>query len=187
MTSGGHALTATVKAAKAGDERAWTELVRRFTPALRRVAKGYRLPPHDVDDVVQASWEAALGNLHALREPAAFGAWLVTTARRYALRAHQQVLRELVFAAPLPETQPAGECLESRVVAAERVSVLRDAVRRLPGRQREVLQSLIEEPDRTYGEVSEGLGIPVGSIGPTRERGLKRLRDDRRLAAVVSP
>jgi RNA polymerase sigma factor (sigma-70 family) len=181
------ALVVTVTAAQRGDEHAWTLLVRRFTRALRRVAKGYRLPPHDVDDVVQACWLAALDNLHALREPAAIGAWLVTTARRYSLRAHQRGVRELLSESPLGEDQPAPGSVESTVVAAERVTVLRDAVRRLPGRQRDVLESLIERPDRTYGEVSEGLGIPVGSIGPTRERGLNRLRDDHRLTAVVLP
>lgn len=187
MTAVEFALIETVIAAKAGDDHAWTELVRRFTPALQRVARGYRLPAHDVDDVVQACWESALGNLHALREPEAIGAWLVTTTRRYALRAHQHVVRELLCEEPLPETQPAAVCVESQVVEAERDSVLREAVRRLPGRQRAVLQSLIDAPGRSYGEVSAGLGIPVGSIGPTRERGIRRLRDDGRLAAVVSP
>jgi RNA polymerase sigma factor (sigma-70 family) len=180
-------LAATVIAAKAGDEAAWALLVRRFTPALRAVAKGYRLPAHDVDDVVQASWLAALRNLHALVEPAAVGAWLATTARRQALRAHQRAVHETVCESSVLESQAAPDCLETAVVAAERVRVLRDAVERLPRRQRDVLQSLIEQPDRSYGEVSEGLGIPVGSIGPTRLRGLRRLRDDDRLTAVVSP
>jgi RNA polymerase sigma factor (sigma-70 family) len=162
-------------------------LVHRFTPMLRRVAKGYRLPPHDVDDVVQQCWLAALGNLGALREPGAVAAWLVTTARRYALRAHQREVRELLSEAPLPDDQPAPDCLETALVTSERVAVLREAIERLPGRQRDVLESLIAEPDRSYSDVSDGLGIPVGSIGPTRERGLSRLRQDRRLAAVVRP
>jgi RNA polymerase sigma factor (sigma-70 family) len=180
------ALSATVVAARDGDERAWNMLVEHFTPTLRSVAKGFRLQPHDVDDVVQACWLAALGNLHSLREPAAIGAWLVTTARRHALRAHQHGVRELLAASPLSEYHAAPECVESTVVAAERVRGLRAAVERLPGRQREVLESLIAEPERSYVEVSQGLGIPVGSIGPTRERGLDRLRRDERLSTMVS-
>jgi RNA polymerase sigma factor (sigma-70 family) len=180
------ALVATVQAATAGDERAWNALVHRFTPTLRRVAKSFRLAPHEVDDVVQACWLSLLGSLHTLREPAAIGGWLVTAARRQSLRARQGVVREVLTESPLDNDDAAPDCLESLVIEAERVGVLRDAVRRLPGRQRVVLESLIEEPDRSYAAVSEDLGMPIGSIGPTRERGINRLRQDERLAKVVA-
>ena len=72
------------------------------------------------------------------------------------------------------------------MVEAERVNELRKAVRRLPGRQRTLLETLIAAPDRSYADVSQRLGIPIGSIGPTRERGLTRLRGDARLAQVVA-
>ena len=179
-------LVATVEAAAAGDERAWNALVHRFTPMLRRVAKGYRLAPHDIDDVVQACWVSLLGSLDTLREPAAIGGWLVTAARRQSLRARQREVRELLTDTPLDDEHAAPDCIESHVLEGERHCVLRDAVRRLPGRQRVVLESLIDEPDRSYAEVSEGLGMPIGSIGPTRERGINRLREDEQLARVVS-
>jgi RNA polymerase sigma factor (sigma-70 family) len=180
-------LTATVHAAALGDERAWTALVHRFTPLLRRVAAGYRLAPHEIDDVVQACWISLLGNLHALRDPEAVGGWLVTTARRHALRMRQREVRELLTDTPLHESHAAPDSVESAVVDAERVTVLRDAVRRLPGRQRVLLETLIAAPDRSYADVSRVLGMPVGSIGPTRERGLTRLRRDERLGQVVAP
>jgi RNA polymerase sigma factor (sigma-70 family) len=180
-------LNETVKAAVRGDARAWDALVRRFTPLIRHVARGYRLAPHDVDDVVQACWLSALGSIHTLREPEAVGAWLMTTARRQSLRAHQSSVRELLTDSPFPDTYAAPDCLEREVMRTERAEVLRDAVRRLSGRQRSLLEALIAEPDRSYVDVSEGLGMPIGSIGPTRERGLSRLRDDERLAAVMAP
>jgi RNA polymerase sigma factor (sigma-70 family) len=176
-----------VRAAVRGDARAWDVLVRRYTPLIRRVARGYRLAPHAIDDVVQACWLSALGSLHTLREPEAVGAWLMTTARRQSLRAHQDSARELLRDSPCPDTYAAPDCLEREVMATERAEILRDAVRRLSGRQRSLLEALIAEPDRSYVEVSEGLGMPIGSIGPTRERGLSRLREDERLAAVMAP
>jgi RNA polymerase sigma factor (sigma-70 family) len=182
-----HRLTATVHAAALGDHRAWNALVHRFTPALRRVARGYRLAPQDVDDVVQASWLLLLESLHTLREPEAIGAWLVTTVRRQALRARQREVRELLTEAPLPERQAAPDCPATAVVDAERESALRDAVGRLSGRQRALLESLIAAPDRSYAEVSALLDMPVGSIGPTRERGLSRLRADEGLVRVMAP
>jgi RNA polymerase sigma factor (sigma-70 family) len=186
MTPGERRITAAVEAAAQGDEHAWNVLVEQFTPVIRRVAKGFRLPPQDVDDVVQACWVALLESLHTLREPEAVGAWLVTTARRQSLRMRQREVRERVTDTPYFADLPAGDCLESIVVEAERVTVLREAVRRLPGRQRALLQAMIAAPDHSYADVSNRLGMPVGSIGPTRERGLERLRQDTRLTQLVA-
>jgi RNA polymerase sigma factor (sigma-70 family) len=180
-------LAATVRAAAAGDERAWEALVHRFTPMLRRVAKGYRLAPHEVDDVVQACWVALFDSIHTVREPLGIAGWLATAARRQSMRARQREVREVLVGAPLLDNQPAAECVEAQLIHAERADVLRRAVGRLPGRQRVVLESLIEEPGRSYAEVSHGLGVPVGSIGPTRERAIGRLRQDRQLVSSVRP
>jgi RNA polymerase sigma factor (sigma-70 family) len=175
-----------VEAAARGDERAWDALVRRFTPLLRAVVRGYRLAPHDVDDVVQACWLTALDSLDSLRDPRALGGWLVTIARRHALRTYQRGVREVLTDTPVHEPVTATDCLEHELIEAERADVLRDAVQRLSGRQRLVLESLITEPDRSYLELSQGLSVPIGSIGPTRERGIRRLRQDERLASVVA-
>jgi RNA polymerase sigma factor (sigma-70 family) len=179
-------LTTIVEAATQGDEHAWNALVEQFTPVLRRVAKGFRLAPQDADDVVQACWVALLDSLHTLREPEAVGAWLVTTARRQSLRMRQREVRELLTDTPYFADLPAGDCLETVVVEAERVTVLHEAVRRLPGRQRTLLETMIAAPDHSYAEFSQQLGMPVGSIGPTRERGLERLRQDERLTQLVA-
>jgi RNA polymerase sigma factor (sigma-70 family) len=178
-------LAETVRAAARGDHRAWEALVRRFTPAMRRAAKMYRLGPHEVDDVVQASWLSLLLNVHTLREPEAVGAWLLTTARRQALRMHQQDVRELLTEVPVGADLAAPDSPEDALVEAERASELRDAVRRLPNRQRTLLEMMVSSPDSSYAEVSKGLDMPIGSIGPTRDRGLRRLRRDERLAQVV--
>jgi RNA polymerase sigma factor (sigma-70 family) len=186
MPTDNRRLAATVKAAAAGDERAWNALVERFTPMLRRVAKGYRLPPHDVDDVVQTCWVLLLGSLPGLREPAAVGGWLVTTARRQALRVRQREVREVLVESPLGGDDAAPDCPESLLLDAERAVVLRDAVGRLPERQRVVLETLMAEPEPSYAEISRRLDMPVGSIGPTRERGITRLRQDQHLRMVGS-
>ena len=68
----------------------------------------------------------------------------------------------------------------------ERDAALRQAVRRLTGRQRIVLRTLLERPEMTYSEISEMLEMPIGSIGPTRDRGLANLRQDHQLACAMS-
>jgi RNA polymerase sigma factor (sigma-70 family) len=180
------ALERTVHAAVRGDELAWQALVHQFTPMLRRVAKGFRLAPHDIDDVVQSCWLALYESLGQLREPAAVGAWLATAARRQSLRARQGEIREVLTDEWVAADRPASDCIEESLLHAERVSVFHEAVGRLPARQRAVLEALLAAPDGSYTDVAHQLAMPVGSIGPTRERGLSRLRCDERLAGVVA-
>jgi RNA polymerase sigma factor (sigma-70 family) len=169
----------------AGDEAAWRDLVRRFDPMLRGIVKGYRLDAADAEDVVQTTWIRAHRNLDRLNEPAAIGGWLAVTARREALRSLQRGVREFPAADPRAE-EPDTETPELAALECERRAALRDAVLRLPTRQRELLTAMLDAPGASYDELSATLQMPTGSIGPTRERALGALRRDSRLAAVVA-
>jgi DNA-directed RNA polymerase specialized sigma24 family protein len=72
-------------------------------------------------------------------------------------------------------------------IARERRAAVRGAVQRLPGRQRHLLTSLLASPSPTYERVAVALAMPMGSIGPTRDRALARLRVDPELASAVRP
>src|SRR4051794_34157424 len=74
-----------VRAATAGDRVAWKAIVSRFSARVRNVARRHRLGSSDVDDVMQTTWLRLLQPIGQLREPAAVGAWLETTARRECL------------------------------------------------------------------------------------------------------
>jgi RNA polymerase sigma factor (sigma-70 family) len=175
-----------VRAAAEGDDRAWEALHARFTPLLRSAARAFRLSPADVDDVVQQTWLAALTHIHTIRQPDAICAWLLVTARREALRTLQRGVREVVTE-ELPEyaeapTAPPG----SELIHEERRVAVRAAVGRLDGRKQLVLDALLRTPDASYVDLAEQLEMPIGSIGPTRERALDRLRSDRGLSAVLN-
>ena len=179
-------LSSLVRAAAARDERAWEALYARFTPTIRSAARGFRLCPADVDDVVQQTWLAALRRIHALEKPEAIGAWLIVTARRQALRTLQHGTREFVTD-ELPEhAVPKAAPPESELIVEERRVAVRAAVGRLDGRKQLVLDALLRTPDASYLDLSERLRMPVGSIGPTRERALDRLRSDPSLGAAVA-
>jgi RNA polymerase sigma factor (sigma-70 family) len=179
------ALAPLTRDAAAGCEDAWRDLVARFDPMLRGIVRGYRLDAADVEDVVQTTWIRAHRNLDRLNDPGAVGAWLAITARREALRTLQRGVRELPSAEPQPLEEPGGEAPEDIASRKERRTALRAAVRRLPGRQRELLSEMLRRPCSSYEEIALSLGMPVGSIGPTRERALSRLRDDAALAAAL--
>jgi RNA polymerase sigma factor (sigma-70 family) len=169
----------------AGDEAAWRDLVRRFDPMLRGIVKGYRLDSADAEDVVQTTWIRAYRNLDRLNEPAAIGGWLAVTARREALRTFQRGVREFPAAEPRGE-EADGYTPELAAFEGERREAVRDAVLRLPTRQRELLTAMLDTPGVSYEELSAALQMPTGSIGPTRVRALGALRRDAVLTAVVA-
>jgi RNA polymerase sigma factor (sigma-70 family) len=182
-------LTGVVAAAAAGDERAWEALYRRFDPTLRRVARGFRLSSHEVEDALQATWLRAFRNLHRLENPAAIGGWLVTTARRESQRVLQLATREV------PTEHAIGDevhDLDSHadhdpLAAAERSAAIHAALDSLPARERTLLTLLSREPAPSYEEAAAELGVPLGSVGPTRGRALARLRRHPRLRALRGP
>jgi RNA polymerase sigma factor (sigma-70 family) len=178
-------LTSLVRAAVAGDGSAFATLVARFDRPLRSVARSYRLSAWDADDVIQSTWIQFLEHGSKLREPAAVGAWLVTTARRHCLRVLQAHVRELLNADPAVGEQPCDGELEDAILVAERRAALDASLERLTDRQRDLITLLLDEPELSYEEVGRRLGLPVGSIGPTRARSLSRLRCDSRLRAHI--
>jgi RNA polymerase sigma factor (sigma-70 family) len=169
-------LVAVVAAARAGDDAAWTELVRRFDRRLRNIARSYRLSGGDIDDVVQMTWLDAFRNLDALREPAAIGAFLATIACRNALRALQRPVREQPSGNPRLGDDADWNLPETHVFTAERRDALAQALASLPERHRRLMTVLATRPALDYREIGRLLDMPVGSIGPIRMRCLVRLR-----------
>jgi RNA polymerase sigma factor (sigma-70 family) len=187
----GTGLVGLVEAACTGRPEAWRELVERLTPVLTATARGYRLGPQDVADVVQTTWLACIEKLHQLREPASLPGWLVTTCRRECLRLlhrqarsvavpHDELRGTPMWSSPTADADPLEQ-----VLRGERDSMVRLAVAALPTRQSRLLTEVLDgDGDReavAYSRLSTALDMPVGSIGPTRQRALSRLRQDARL------
>jgi RNA polymerase sigma factor (sigma-70 family) len=172
-------ITELVTRARAGNHEAWTALVEHFHPLVRAVARGYRLAESDVDDVGQNVWLLVVEHVDRIREPKALPAWLITTARRESLR----LIRQQRRATPVdpfvdvPETESAADDdVDARLLRIEEARVLRQGLDELPPIQRDLLLLLTSEPMPSYREISSVLTMPIGSIGPTRARGLARLR-----------
>jgi RNA polymerase sigma factor (sigma-70 family) len=178
-------LVALVQSARAGDDRAWAGLVERFEPMLRSVLSTYRLPAADVDDVVQGTWMKLFTHIDRIREPAAIAGWLATTARRQALELLQTHTRELLTDEP-DLGAVCEETPEQVVLDGERHDAFVRALAVLPDRQRRLVTLLAAQPALDYEQVGSILEMPVGSIGPTRARGLAKLERDSTLRALVA-
>lgn len=172
-----------VQGAAAGDRQAWEELVARYTGMLQAITRSYWLDPAVRGDVVQTTWMRLLEHLDTLRDPGAAGAWLATTAHRECRLVIQNRRREHPGArAEDLDLVDADRSPEDEAVARDQDARVRAAFRRLPTPDRRLLAYLMNSPRRTYADASARLGMPVGSIGPTRARCLDRLR--RELVAV---
>jgi RNA polymerase sigma factor (sigma-70 family) len=171
-----------------GDQEAWNEIIERYAPLVWSICVRYQLSRPDIDDVGQSVWLLLVENIGKLRDPAALPGWLATTTKRECLRVLRTTRRHDHADLP-PEEQmpvdPDAATIEQEVILAERNAALRAAFAELAPSCHELLSMLITDPPLSYEDVSTRLGIPVGSIGPTRARCLDRLRQSPHLTGIV--
>lgn len=180
-----------VRAAADGDRESWDSLVVRFTPLVLSISSRYRLGSHDAADVCQTVWLRLLKHVGMLRNPAALPGWIVTTTRHECLRVlagNQRVHSfDPMLEPPTAASSPSSAWTEDfadGLMRTERHEALLIAFAELPDRDRELLLLLVQDPPPPYAEISTRLGIPIGSIGPTRARAIDRLRRSPALAAL---
>jgi RNA polymerase sigma factor (sigma-70 family) len=174
--------------AQHGDQHAWTTLVKRYAPLVVSICRRYRLSSADIDDVAQTVWLRLVDHLAKMRNPAALAGWIATTTWRECARIQRaaQPFPTTSWDADTSDIPDTGtETAESLLLAAERRAALRQAFTCLPSSCQQLLALLTEDPPLPYAQISAKLGIPVGSIGPTRRRCLQKLRDHPALAALI--
>jgi RNA polymerase sigma factor (sigma-70 family) len=170
-------LAALLLRAQSGDRDCLRGIVAELTPLLWNVARGQGVAVADAEDVVQSVWLSLVARLGAIETPAALIGWLVTATRRESWRmrrvgerAHAVDTDELLDLAD--PTEPA----EDRILAEERRRMIREALGRLTPRCAELLRVLAFSDRPDYDTVAQALGMPRGSIGPSRGRCLAKLR-----------
>jgi RNA polymerase sigma factor (sigma-70 family) len=180
-------VTELVIRAKYGDKQAWDALVERYTPLIWSICRRYRLGNADAEDVNQTIWLMLVDKLSALREPAALPGWLATTTQRECGRVLRAARRTQPGGQVLEDNVPDGQAVmaEEELLKAERHAALREAFTCLPASCQRLLAMLTQEPPVPYSQISAELGIPVGSIGPTRSRCLSKLRSHPAIAALI--
>jgi RNA polymerase sigma factor (sigma-70 family) len=175
-----------VTSARNGDKQAWDGLVERYAPLIWSICRRSRLAAADAEDVSQAVWMHLVEHLDNLRDAGALPGWLAITTRRECcrvLRAQCKLPADGLVLESMPDEQTAP--VGHELLVAERNAALREAFARLPPGGQRLLALLITDPPVPYTEISARLGIPVGSIGPSRRRYLERLRRDPAIACLI--
>jgi len=167
-----------VRRAAEGDRGAWECLVDQYARLIWSITVEFKLIESDAADVAQTTWLRLLQHIDRIQYPDRVGSWLAATARNECLRtlaARKRVVLghedEDLTGAVAHEPE-----IDERLLADERAQVVRDALSRLPRRWQRLLEMLMADPPVPYAEISDELGLPIGSIGPTRGRCLAQLR-----------
>lgn len=177
---------ALVARCRKGDGAAWGELVQRFQRLVYTVVTRAGLDEHAAADVFQTVFERLLAHLPKLEQPERIQAWVVTTAKREALRVRQLGQRNVSMTRA---DGALGEGIEDTLADDARLAedvlddlqqldLLRRGMNRLDARCRDLLTLVFRDDDEKLGyvEVARQLSMPIGSIGPTRTRCVEKLR-----------
>jgi len=162
-----------------GDRLRLSELVDLVTPLLWHTVRAQRVGYDQAEDVVQTTWLRLVHHADAIQDPRAVLAWLIVTAKRESWR----VVKDARRAQPLPEAEevdivPDGtiDGPESAALASAEGRVLWRHIETLSERCRSLLRVVAFSDRPDYASIAQALGMPVGSIGPTRGRCLAKLR-----------
>ena len=163
---------------RGGDARAMDELVRLMTPLLWHVVRAYGLDAALAEDVVQTTWLTLVRRHETITEPQAVSGWLTMCARREAWRVGKLHRRaDAVETEHLEPHLPAQESAEQTAATDEQSRRLWLSVARLDDRCQRLLRVVAFEERPDYARIAKDLSMAVGSIGPTRQRCLGKLRN----------
>jgi len=173
-----------LESAARGDPAAWEALVHHFSGVVSAVTWSYRLNAADSADVAQALWLSLFEHIDQIRNPEALGGWIQSVTQRLCLRHQKRAGREVLLVDLGADLPAPVDSVDAGLLRAERRATVKRAIGSLPPRQQELMTVLTQEPAPSYEQVSSTLGMPIGSIGPTRQRSIERLRDNAELAAL---
>jgi RNA polymerase sigma factor (sigma-70 family) len=161
---------------RAGDPAVMAELVEMLTPILWHTVRAQRMDAASTEDVLQTTWLALVRSADRISDPRSVLQWLIVSARREAWRVSRGQSRQTpseMIDEDLVSAEDPPEVLAERSATQQ---LLWSHIAKLPDRCRELLRviAFADRPD--YAELARSLGMPIGSIGPTRGRCLAKLR-----------
>jgi RNA polymerase sigma factor (sigma-70 family) len=166
-----------VQRCRQGDQRAWNRLVDQYGRLIFSIARKYGLDESASDDVVQTVFGILFRQLASLKNPEKLPAWLVQIAHRECWR-QRRALASRRKTDLIDRGIGRAEDPEDSGARFELYQKLRDAISQLSERQRAVVTGLfLEVGGSDYSSIAQRIGMPVSSIGPTRDRSLKKLRE----------
>jgi RNA polymerase sigma factor (sigma-70 family) len=158
------------------DDDAFAEIRRRFNRLVWASSFGFGFDRHTREDVGQLVWLKLFQNLGTIRDPTRLAGWLATTTRRECLRLVKARARAAVaFDGDDEFADRAAPELDAGMIRDETVRLVARALNDLDGDCRRLLRLLTTEPVMSYEQIADLLHASPGSIGPWRQRCLRKL------------
>jgi RNA polymerase sigma-70 factor (ECF subfamily) len=162
-----------VHAARGGDRAAFGRLYDRYARMVHGILLA-RVPPREVDDLLQEVFLAALRQLHALRDVSRFGAWLSTITRNRANDHYRKSGPEAAVTEEVSENQ--AEARATDHASQQEAAMILATIRTLPEAYREPLILRLVE-GMTGPEIAARTGLKHGSVRVNLCRGMQLLRE----------
>jgi RNA polymerase sigma factor (sigma-70 family) len=159
-----------------GQSAAWKELVVRYQPLVYTVATRAGLSMADAQDCFQQTWVKLHQYRNSIKDPTRLAAWLVTTAKREAIRLKERAGRfdDLESA---PDPADPDPLPDEQLDRSRRQAQLEIGLSRLDERCRKLLTAMFfADHNASYEEIAAQVGIAPNSMGPIRQRCLDRLK-----------
>jgi RNA polymerase sigma-70 factor (ECF subfamily) len=164
-----------VEAARQGDRAAFGRLYDRYARMVHGILLA-RVPHCEVDDLLHDTFLQALRQLHTLRDPARFGAWLAAIARNRANDYHRHAVEQVELPESLSGDELEGRAASNSYEEDAEVSFLLASIRELPETYRETLLLRLVE-GMTGPEIAARTGLTPGSVRVNLHRGMQQLRE----------
>ena len=172
-----------ILACRRGDQAAWEKIINRYQRLIFTIPRRAGLDKDQAADVFQEVLTTLFEKLDAIEQPEKLQSWLVTTARRKTWRVVLDLRTHRLRRGETEDDQAELAALTDEAPLAEEVLLrleeqhqVRTAVAALDERCRKLIELLFYNTrPMPYSEVAVALGIPEGSIGPTRARCLEKL------------
>ena len=176
----------------AGDQQAWRAFLDRFGDLIYSIARRTGLEGEEREELYQEACLRVVRSIDRLREPERLSTWLYSLTYRLALdhlaKRRTDPTAATTDLAPEDPTVSIEPTVLAELERLEQVAFLHDALDRIDARCHNLLQALyLEDPKPKYREISERLGLPVGSIGPISARCLRRLYETYKELSEAGP
>lgn len=169
-----------IRACISGDEAGWRRFFEMYGRLIYTIPARFGFNAPDCDEIFQEASLEIISGLSAIQQPERLQAWIVTITRRTCIRRFRQQTDKNTIG--LDEWEPAelssmDESILSQIqLEEERVLLYRAMVKLGPKCQQLLTELFLSDEELSYAEIAEKLDMPLGSIGPSRQRCIDALQ-----------
>ena len=174
--------TELVKALRKGDSQSFNRLVMLYQSNIYNLALNYLKVPEEAKDITQDIFVTVYRSLSTLRDDSKFSAWLYQIATNHCRNRLKKLQKRGFFTSRSiddpdhPIYLSNDDSPEKQIEQEDRSRIVRTAIAAMPETEKEVL-IMRDLQEMTYEEISEVLGVPLGTVKSKLNRARNALKN----------